>query len=83
MSTEDGSKFFMKTFSDPEAVVNYADGPRRFVPALADLHRMTGLLLAERAPTNAKVLVVGAGGGMELKALAEAYPGWTDPPWYL
>jgi tRNA (cmo5U34)-methyltransferase len=38
---------------------------------------MTTLLVAERAPDNARVLVVGAGGGLEMKALAEAQPGWT------
>ena len=67
----------LKPFSDPDAVANYADGPRRFVPAFSDLHRMTGILLAERAPENARVLVLGAGGGLELKALADAQPGWT------
>jgi tRNA (cmo5U34)-methyltransferase len=77
MSTEDGAQHFLKAFSDPEAVAKYADGPRRYVPALADLHRMTGLLLEERAPADARVLVLGAGGGMELKALAETHPGWT------
>ena len=64
-------------FSDPEAVARYADGPRRFVPGFDALHAMTGLLLAERAPQDARVLVLGAGGGLELKALAEARPGWT------
>ncbi|WP_167092665.1 class I SAM-dependent methyltransferase [Parvibaculum indicum] len=49
----------------------------RFVPGLADMHRMTAILLAERAPQDARILVLGAGGGMELKALAEAQPGWT------
>ena len=38
---------------------------------------MCGVLLAERAPENARVLVVGAGGGLELKALAGAQPTWT------
>lgn len=38
---------------------------------------MTELLLAERAPGNARVLVLGAGGGSELKALAAAQPGWS------
>jgi tRNA (cmo5U34)-methyltransferase len=37
---------------------------------------MTLLLLAERAPQDARVLVLGAGGGMELKVFAEAQPGW-------
>lgn len=64
-------------FSDPEAVARYAQGPPRFVPGFTDLHRMTGILLAERAPAEARVLVLGAGGGLELKALAEAHPGWT------
>lgn len=67
----------MRGFRDPEAVARYADGPPRFVPGLEALHRMTGLLLAERAPANARVLVVGAGGGLELKALAGAHPGWS------
>ena len=54
----------------------YAEGPPRQVPGFASLHRMVSMLLAERAPANACVLVVGAGGGLELKALAEAHPGW-------
>jgi tRNA (cmo5U34)-methyltransferase len=64
-------------FSDPEAVAQYADGPPRFVPGFADLHRMTAVLLAERCGSDAHVLVLGAGGGLELKAFAEAQPGWT------
>jgi len=67
---------FRKVFSDPEAVARYLDGPPRFLPGLAGLHRMTGILLAERVPELATLLVLGAGGGMELKALAEAHPGW-------
>lgn len=38
---------------------------------------MVTLLLAERAPLNGRVLVLGAGGGLELKAFAEAQPGWS------
>jgi tRNA (cmo5U34)-methyltransferase len=41
------------------------------------MQRMTTLLLAERAPEDARVLVLGAGGGLELKTFAEAHPGWT------
>src|SRR3546814_13962412 len=37
---------------------------------------MTGLLLAERVPADAHILVLGAGGGSEMKAMADAYPGW-------
>lgn len=67
---------FVDNFRDPNAAARYADGPRRFVPALADVHRMTGLLLAERAGPDASILVVGAGGGLELRAMAEAFPTW-------
>jgi tRNA (cmo5U34)-methyltransferase len=63
-------------FSDPAAVTRYAEGPPRFVPGFTDLHRMTRILLAEQAAQDARVLVLGAGGGLELKALAEAEPGW-------
>lgn len=63
-------------FSDPDAVARYAEGPPRFVPGFADLHRMSRLLLAERAPRHARLLVLGAGGGLELKAFAEAQPEW-------
>lgn len=77
MATEASSLHLQHAFSDPDNVARYADGPRRFVPGLADLHRMTGVLLAERAPADARVLVLGAGGGMELKVLAETYPGWS------
>ena len=74
---ENSAQYFFKAFSDPESVARYTDGPRRFVPGLADLHRMTAILLAEHAQQNARVLVLGAGGGLELKALAEAHPDWT------
>lgn len=66
----------MDAFSDKQAVARYADGPPRLVPGFADLQRMIMLLLAEQAPEDARVLVLGAGGGLEIKALAEARPGW-------
>jgi len=64
-------------FADPAHVARYAEGPRRFVPGVESLYRMTGVLLAERAPRDAHVLVLGAGGGLELTALAQAHPDWT------
>ena len=64
-------------FHDPQFIARYAEGPPRHVPGFADLHRMTGILLAENAPPDARVLVLGAGGGLELKALADAHPKWT------
>ena len=68
---------FIAAFEDPEAAARYAEGPRRFVPGFDALHRMTGILLAESTPPDARVLVLGAGGGLELRALAEAHPEWT------
>lgn len=67
----------MDAFSDPQAVARYAENPPRMVPGYADMQRMAMLLLAERAPDNAQVLVLGAGGGLELKVLAEGRPGWS------
>jgi tRNA (cmo5U34)-methyltransferase len=67
----------MEPFSDPAAVANYADGPPRLVPGFASLQRMAMLLLAERSPADASVLVLGAGGGLEIKAFAEVQQGWT------
>ncbi|WP_202389585.1 class I SAM-dependent methyltransferase [Croceibacterium soli] len=67
----------LAAFNDPEHARRYGDGPHRFIPGFADLHRMTAILLAERAPEDARILVLGAGGGLELRALAEAHPGWT------
>ncbi len=67
----------LDAFSNPDAVARYAEGPPRYVPGFADLHRMTILLLEERMPETGRILVVGAGGGLELKAFAEAQPGWA------
>lgn len=64
-------------FSDPDAVARYAEGPPRIVPGYAALLRMTTLLLEERVPSNGRVLVLGAGGGLELKTFAQAQPTWS------
>ncbi len=72
-----GARHFLDHFENRQSVAAYADGPRRFVPGFDALHRMTAILLAEAAPADAHVLVLGAGGGLELEALAQAHPGWT------
>lgn len=64
------------SFSDPGAVAQYTDNLVRQVPGVHALHQMTSVLLAERVPSDGRVLVLGAGGGMELKAFAEAHPQW-------
>lgn len=66
----------MSSFSNPGAVAAYAENAVRNVPALRDLHRMAYLLLAEKVPSEGRVLVLGAGGGLELKAFAQMQPGW-------
>lgn len=66
----------MAAFADPGAVARYAERTARMVPGLSDLHTMVRLLLAERAPEDARILVVGAGGELELKAFAVAQPRW-------
>ena len=66
----------MLPFSDPDSVARYAEGPIRQVPGFLALQQMARLLLAERVPDGGQVLVLGAGGGLELKAFAEAQRGW-------
>jgi tRNA (cmo5U34)-methyltransferase len=63
-------------FSDRADVSNYAERTRRLVPGWSDLQRMSALLVAERAPERAHVLVVGAGGGAELTTFAHMYSQW-------
>ena len=67
----------MAPFSNPQAVARYTDGPPRFVPGYSAMQRMTTLLLAERVPDDARVLVLGAGGGLELNVFAQARSRWT------
>jgi len=62
---------------DKENAASYAARPPRQVPGFDSLHRMVSMLLAERAPIDARILVLGAGGGLELKALADAHRGWS------
>lgn len=70
--SDDTSVFHQLQFAD-----DYADNPPRFVPGYREIHRLAAILISERAPERARVLVLGAGGGLEIKALAEARQGWT------
>lgn len=47
------------------------------MPSFDAMQRMTTFLLAEHVPDDGRVLVIGAGGGLELKTFAEAHRGWT------
>ncbi len=64
-------------FHDAQFASDYIDHPPRFMPGYREMHRLAAVLISERAPANAGVLVLGAGGGLEMKALAEARPEWT------
>jgi tRNA (cmo5U34)-methyltransferase len=66
----------LSLFSDPEAVARYGEGPVRNVPGFHALQQMAALLLAEVVPEEGHVLVLGAGGGLELKVFAERQPKW-------
>jgi len=68
---------FSNHFSNPQAVARYAEGPVRAVPGFRDMQRMASLLIAERVMEDAHVLVLGAGGGLEMKVFADAHPGLT------
>lgn len=65
------------SFGDASLVASYAQTAPNTVPGYHDIHTMASVLLAERAPDDARVLVLGAGGGLEVKAFATAHPQWS------
>lgn len=68
---------FQANFVDPEFVRRYTEqGPPAFAPGHAGLLQMTGVLLAEHVPHDGELLVIGAGGGLETRYLAEIEPRW-------
>lgn len=67
----------MNPFADADAVAKYAEGPPKLVPGYLAMLCMARILIAERGPENGRILVLGAGGGLEMKTFAEAQPGWT------
>ncbi len=67
---------YPEPFNDLALVASYlAETPCR-VPGMADMHRMAEILLAERAPDDGHFLIVGAGGGLELRAFAGSRANW-------
>lgn len=71
------SETIRQHFSDRDSVAKYPEGPPRFVPGFHDIHKMASVLLRERVPVDGRLLILGAGGGLELKSLAGWNPGWT------
>jgi tRNA (cmo5U34)-methyltransferase len=64
-------------FSDPASVAQYAENARRMVPGLSLVHDLADALLTETVPERGRLLVVGAGGGLELAHLADRHEGWA------
>ncbi len=64
-------------FSERERVARYIrNGPPAFAPGHAGMLQMARVLLVERVPAHAEILIVGAGGGLEIRYFAQAMPGW-------
>src|SRR5215213_5684396 len=62
---------------DPATASSYIKGAHASVPWLSAVHSLVEQILAETVPDDGRVLVVGAGGGLELAYLAERHDGWT------
>lgn len=58
-------------------ISSYAQRTRHAVPGLDLVHRIVDQILSETTPGDGRILVVGAGGGLELRHLAERHADWT------
>jgi tRNA (cmo5U34)-methyltransferase len=61
---------------NPSLSDNYERAPRWFVPGYDASHAMAAVLLRDRIGEHGKILVVGAGGGVELSVFARECQGW-------
>lgn len=68
---------FQKNYRDERFVEGYTrQGPPAFMPGHAGVLQMISVLLRERVVEDAHLLVVGAGGGLDTRAIARAEPGF-------
>lgn len=67
----------VNNIADASLAAVYLEHAAKAVPGYHDVHTMASVLLSEHAPVDARVLVLGAGGGLEVKAFATAHPEWT------
>lgn len=58
----------------PEHVARYLEGPPVFIPGYHASHTMAAAVLAERLDADPHLLIVGAGGGVEVERFAEHLP---------
>jgi ubiquinone/menaquinone biosynthesis C-methylase UbiE len=56
---------------------NYEQRPRWFIPGYHASHAMAAVLLRDRIGDRGRILVVGAGGGIELAVFAQECRDWT------
>src|SRR5689334_19421096 len=62
---------------NPQLTENYERGPRWFIPVYDASHAMAAVLPRDRIGDRGRILVVGAGGGVELSVFARECEGWT------
>lgn len=76
--TSSSGETIAQIFAKPETVSAYARGPLDTIPGFSSLHRTIVQLFSETVPdSGARILVLGAGGGLELQAFSTAKPGWN------
>lgn len=77
--TNDTNNEILAGFSDPEVVANYAAGRRTFVPGFDAVHRTShdGDSARRTRAARREGAMLGAGGGLEMRALAQTQPQWT------
>jgi tRNA (cmo5U34)-methyltransferase len=62
---------------NPALSDNYERAPRWFVPGYDASHAMAAVLLRDRIGERGHILVLGAGGGVELSVFAQECQDWT------
>jgi tRNA (cmo5U34)-methyltransferase len=62
---------------NPALSDNYEQGPRWFIPGYDASHTMAAVLLRARIGAQGQILVLGAGGGVELSVFARECASWT------
>ena len=61
---------------NPDFVAEYDRGPPMFIPGYAASHIIAATVLTSRIGASGDILVIGAGGGVEIAAFAAITPGW-------
>src|ERR1700758_5584070 len=62
---------------NPTLTDNYDQGPRWFIPGYDASHAMAAVVLRDHLGEVGRILVIGAGGGIELSVFAREASGWS------